>query len=107
MTNHLRAALVVAGITVAAILLTFAAHADPLCAPFEKAMTNLKDKTGEKPAFIGTLDGGGVFVVVINPATKDYAVLVQPTSENICLEATGQGWEPAPDSVANPPGPSY
>jgi len=108
MTSYLRAALVVAGIPVAAVLLTFAwqAKADtpaPGCMTWDSARDKVKTDYGETATFIALSKNGSVIVFTINQTTGTWTLFQMPDAASACPLTAGQGWEAAPASIANPP----
>ena len=111
MTNYLRAALIVAAGTIAAIVLTFApkayaAAAGPVCMTWNDAKATAKDKYGELPAYLATSSQGGVLVITINPTTNAWTLWLMPSADMACAVGAGTNWETAPPAVVAPPAPS-
>lgn len=95
----------VAVAVIAAIWFTFPADAAPVCGPFKTVLTNLKERYGESPAYVGEAAGGMVLTIAVNPETGTWTALMQPNAETMCVMSAGKGWMAAPDSLANPPQP--
>ncbi len=68
------------------------------CAPFADALRFIMDKYGEAPAFIA-ISGPSVITITVNEKTRTFTVWAQRTPEIMCAVSSGEGWEPAPDSV--------
>ena len=108
MTNYLRAVLIVAAVTIAAVLLTFAhANASPVCMSWKTGSDQARKNYGEIASYVATTTGGAVIIVTVNLKTGTWTLWAMPTPDQACPISFGDGWEAAPDSVANPLGPSY
>ena len=68
-----------------------AAHA--ACKPRTEAVTELKDRWGETPQLMGTMDKGGkVLEFYGNKETGTWTVIVTDITGISCLRASGEGW---------------
>lgn len=77
------------------------AHAG--CFPWADVQVQWKAKYGEVPTTIGIAGNGIVVTVLVNPESKTWTMFGQRSADIACELLHGEGWEPAPASIANPP----
>jgi hypothetical protein len=81
----------------AAFLFVTPAAAEPACGPLEAALEVFRAQHGEVPYVTMRDAGGSRLIVLANPETRSWSLLVlPPTSDAIaCLVATGRDIAPA------------
>lgn len=69
------------------------------CFPWADALKIDHEQFGQLPAFIASTDGGAVIVLTVNEKSGAWTLWVQPNPDIMCVAATGEGWEKAPQTV--------
>lgn len=81
----------------AAFLLVRPVLAEPVCGPLEMALEAFRLRHGEVPYVTMRDAAGNRLIVLANPDTRSWSLLVVPPTADAaaCLVATGQGIVPA------------
>lgn len=90
--------IVLAAIALKATTIPVRAHQFP-CAATEQALQSIESQHGEVPASIGASGGGKLFVLTVNPETGSWTAFLSPDGQMMCVIATGDGFQPAPDAL--------
>ena len=69
------------------------------CFPWADALKIDHEQFGQLPAFIASTDAGAVIILTVNEKNGAWTLWVQPNADVMCVAATGEGWEPAPQTV--------
>jgi hypothetical protein len=77
------------------------AQGTPQCGPLADVMARLFDGFGEHLVASFTAKGGGRFMVLANPETGSWTMLVRAAEDMVCVAAIGTDWITA---ATPPPG---
>lgn len=104
MTRFIFSALAMLSITLALLLgvgRQATAQGTPQCGPLGEVMARLFAEFGESMVASFTVNGGGRFMVLANPETGSWTMLVRDKSDRVCAAAFGTDWITA---LQPPPG---
>ena len=62
------------------------------CGPYQATLDVLKEDSGVVPAYVGALGDDGLMVVLENPETKKFVIMIEPNDKTLCLFAAGSNW---------------
>ena len=79
------------------ILAATASHAAPTCGQRDVVLNHLTEKYGETRRGMGMANNNGVMEMFASAASGSWTVTVTLPDGRMCLIASGQGYEAAPD----------